>query len=99
MAYTDVPSAVGTLRPATAPRLALAAPQPDRRRALELLAASHDGLTEALMRAHGFSIEDMVELVPAGLATATAERMVAGSKTLEIDVCGSPRRGGRYWRE
>ena len=43
MAYTDVPSAVGTLRPAAAPRLALAAPQPDRRRALELLAASHDG--------------------------------------------------------
>jgi len=38
MAYTDAPSAVGMLRPAAAPRLALAAPQPDRRRALELLA-------------------------------------------------------------
>ena len=37
MAYTDVPSAVGTLRPAAAPRLALAAPQPDRRRALKYL--------------------------------------------------------------
>ena len=37
MAYTDVPSAVGTLRPAAAPRLALGAPQPDRRRALKYL--------------------------------------------------------------
>jgi hypothetical protein len=48
MAYTDVPSAVGMLRPAAAPRLALAAPQPDRRRALELLAASRDHCTEAI---------------------------------------------------
>ena len=37
MAYTDVPSAVGTLRPAAAPRLALAAPQPEGRRALKYL--------------------------------------------------------------
>ena len=49
MAYTDVPSAVGTLRPAAAPRLALAAPQPDRRRALELLATCRDGCIESLL--------------------------------------------------
>ena len=59
-------------------------PKPDHRRALELLAASHDGATDAIMRAHGFTIEQMVELVRAGLTTATAERMVAGNKTIEI---------------
>ena len=75
MAYTDVPSAVGTLRPAAAPRLALAAPQPDRRRALELLAASRDGCTEALMVAHGLGVEQMVELIRDGLAAATTLRI------------------------
>jgi hypothetical protein len=49
------------------------------RRALELLAASADGATEAIMLAHGFSIEQMVELVRAGLATARAERVVSGT--------------------
>jgi hypothetical protein len=58
-------------------------PKPDRSRALELLADS-DGVTEAVMLAHGFTIPQMVELVRAGLATATAERMVAGNKTIEI---------------
>jgi len=43
-------------------------PEPDRRRALELLASSRDGATEAIMRAHGFTVEQMVELVRAGLA-------------------------------
>ena len=60
------------------------APKPDRRRALELLAGSRDGLTEATMIAHGFSIAQMVELVRAGLATATAERVVAGGRTMEV---------------
>jgi hypothetical protein len=36
------------------------------------------------MLAHGCSIDMMVELVNAGLATATAERMVAGSKIMEL---------------
>jgi hypothetical protein len=43
-----------------------------------------DGCTEAIMLAHGFSIDMMVKLVNAGLATATAERMVAGGKTIEV---------------
>jgi hypothetical protein len=51
--------------------------KPDRCRALELLAASRDGVSEALMRAHGFTVEQLVELVRAGLAMATAECMVA----------------------
>src|SRR6266567_627410 len=55
-------------------------PKPGRRRALELLASCRDGCTEAIMLAHGFTIEQMVELVNAGLAIANAERMVAGGK-------------------
>jgi len=49
-----------------------------------LLAGSRDGCTEAIMIAHELSVEQMVELVRAGLATATAERMVAGNKTIKI---------------
>jgi hypothetical protein len=67
--------------PARSPRRV---PKPDRRRALELLASWRDGCTEAIMLAHGFSIDMMVELVNAGLATATAERVVAGGKTIEV---------------
>jgi hypothetical protein len=43
-----------------------------------------DGCTEAMMLAHGFTIPQMVELVRAGLATATAERVVAGSRKIEV---------------
>jgi hypothetical protein len=51
--------------------------KPDRVRALELLASSRDGCSEAIMIAHGFSTDLLVELINAKLATATAERMVA----------------------
>jgi hypothetical protein len=60
------------------------APKPDRRRALELLAASPDGCTEAIMLAHGFTVELMVELCMAELAIATPECMVAGRRTVEV---------------
>jgi hypothetical protein len=59
-------------------------PKPDRRRALELLPSCRDGCTEAMMLAHGFTIELMVELVRANLATAIHERVVAGGKTIEV---------------
>src|SRR5262249_32820572 len=59
-------------------------PKPDRRRALELLAASPDGCTEALMFANGFTAEMLLELVRAGLASAHAERMVADGKMSEV---------------
>jgi hypothetical protein len=49
-----------------------------------LLASSRDGCTEAIMLAHGFTIPQMAELVRAGLATATAERVVAGGRTIEV---------------
>jgi hypothetical protein len=53
--------------------------KPDRGRALELLAASRDRCTEAIMLAHGFSIDLMVELINAGLAAAQTEHIVAGN--------------------
>jgi hypothetical protein len=59
-------------------------PKPDKRRALELLAACHDGCTEAILVAHGFTIANIVELVRAGLASATAKRVIAGSRTMEV---------------
>jgi hypothetical protein len=59
-------------------------PKPDRRRALELLAASPEGCTEALMFANGFTAEMLLELVCAGLASAHAERMVADGKMSEV---------------
>jgi hypothetical protein len=49
-----------------------------------LLASCRDGCTEAIMLAHGFSIELMVELVRTGLATATTERTVAGGRAVEV---------------
>jgi hypothetical protein len=59
--------------------------RPDRRRALELLAGcGAEGCSEAIMRAHGFTTEQMVELVRAGLATATGERVMAGRKAMEV---------------
>jgi hypothetical protein len=66
-------------------------PKPDRRRALELLAASRDGCTESIMLAHGFTIEMLVELVRDGLASAHAESSsaVSGSRSLG---CRSPTR-------
>jgi hypothetical protein len=59
-------------------------PKPDRHRALELLAASPDGCTEAIMLAHGFTVELLVDLCIAELAIATPERMVAGGRTVEV---------------
>jgi hypothetical protein len=59
-------------------------PKPDHRRALELLASCRDGATEAIMIAHGFTVPQMVELIRAGLATATSERVVAGRLRLEV---------------
>jgi hypothetical protein len=63
-------------------------PPATRRRALELLAGSRDGIPEALMLAHGFSIELLVELVRAGLASATIESMVAGGRRVEVTTRG-----------
>src|SRR5262249_30484752 len=45
------------------------------------------------MLGHGFTVAQMVEPRTRGLATATAERMVAGGRTLEVARRRSP--GGR----
>jgi hypothetical protein len=58
-------------------------PKPDRQRALELLASSPDGCSEAIMLARGFTFEQMAELVHAGLAT-NVERVVMGARTIEV---------------
>ena len=60
------------------------APKPDRRRALELLASSRDGCTEAIMIAHGFTVSRMVDLVTDGLATAHSHRVIVARRTVEV---------------
>jgi hypothetical protein len=49
-----------------------------------LLASCPDGCTEAIMIAHGFTIPQLVELIRAGLATATAEPVVAGARKFDV---------------
>src|SRR5262245_36739469 len=78
--------AVSTLRPAYPKQPTerrRRGPKPDRRRALELLASSPDGCSEAVMLARGFTVEQMVELVHAGLATTNAERAM-GARIIEV---------------
>jgi hypothetical protein len=58
--------------------------KPDRRRALQLLGAAADGYTEGVLRAHGVTIELIAELVHAGLATKSPERVVVGATTIEV---------------
>jgi hypothetical protein len=59
-------------------------PKPDRRRALELLADSRDGVTEANLLAHGFTIDMLADLIRAGLGTAKIERMVVVGGLMEV---------------
>jgi hypothetical protein len=59
-------------------------PDTSRRRALELLASCREGCTEAILLAHGFTVEQMVELVRDGLATATSEQIRIGSREIEV---------------
>jgi hypothetical protein len=43
-----------------------------------------DGCTEALMLANSFTVDMLLELVRAGLATAAPERVAMGPKTIEV---------------
>jgi hypothetical protein len=45
-----------------------------RRRALAVLASSPDGCTEAIMLAHGFTVELLIDLVQEDLASVFSER-------------------------
>jgi hypothetical protein len=52
-----------------------------RRRALAVLASSLDGCTEAIMLAHGFTAELLIELVQKDLASVTSERTRCGNES------------------
>jgi hypothetical protein len=56
----------------------------DRRRALRVLAGAPEGVAEALMLAHGFRVELLVDLCLAGLATAKPEHVRAGGRRMEV---------------
>ena len=56
----------------------------DYRRALTVLATSPDGCTEAIMLAHGFKLEIVVELCRGGLARATTERIHGGGRVCDV---------------
>jgi hypothetical protein len=56
----------------------------DWRRALEVLASSPDGATEAVLVAHGFRSETVTGLVDTGHATATIEPFLADGRTVEV---------------
>jgi hypothetical protein len=59
-------------------------PGAERLRALRLLAGSPLGCTEAIMLAHGFTTELLVNLVRDGLATATPETVHAGKRPIKV---------------
>jgi hypothetical protein len=60
--------------------------KPDRERALALLAESLEGVPEPVMTvAHGFTVDQLVELVEAGLAAKDVRRK-RGRNTLPIAV-------------
>jgi hypothetical protein len=56
----------------------------DRHRALEVLAGSAEGCTEAILSAHGFKAALIAELIEAGLAAVTIERVMAGGATIQV---------------
>ncbi len=57
----------------------------EQRRALQLLASSPFGTTEAIMLAHGFTRRTLAGLVRAGLARAQRETIKAGSQPIEVE--------------
>ena len=66
----------------------------DRRRALALLAGPRDSCTEAIVLAHGFTVDQMVELVvPPRRPSASS----AGRATSRSPACGSPTPGCGCW--
>jgi hypothetical protein len=59
-------------------------PPATRRRALELLAESRDGCTEAIMVAHGFTIPQMVERQQPSASSLAARRIEARVMTERV---------------
>lgn len=52
--------------------------------ALELLGASPEGATEAVLMAHGFRSEVMAALVGTGLAISTTEVILDGGRSVAV---------------
>jgi hypothetical protein len=60
-------------------------PKPYERRALTLLAGcGEQGCTEAVMHAHGFTADQLAQLVRLGFAAKTTKRVVSGGQTFEV---------------
>jgi hypothetical protein len=72
-------------RPRPPSRLRRRLPRPDRRRALEWLAGCGvEGCSEHVLRAHGFTTEQMIETRALSPPTATPQRVRAGRDTMEV---------------
>ena len=56
----------------------------DYRRALTVMATSPDGCTDAIMLAHGFKLEVVVELCRGGLARTTTDRICTGGRMRDV---------------
>jgi len=79
-------------------------PKPHERRALALLAGcSSGGCTEHVMRMHGFTADQLAELVRVGFAATTTEHMIGEwrqpleVKRLKITEAGDRALGGRLF--
>ena len=72
---------------------------PNWRGALELLAGSADGCTEALLFAHGFTEATIAGLIDTGLVVATTKRVSAGRGNVDLTwfkITGRGRAAGLY---
>ena len=56
----------------------------DWRRALEMLAAAPEGVTDAALLANGFTATTIIGLVKSGLATSVTEHVWAGRRQVEV---------------
>ena len=58
---------------------------PEQRRALQMLAGTPRGITDAAFLAHGFTWEMAAGLVLAGLVTVVTETVRAGGPTIKVE--------------
>jgi hypothetical protein len=58
---------------------------PKARHALELLASNPQGVTEALLLAHGFSRRMLAGFLRSGLATWNYQTVIAGGGRIEVN--------------
>jgi len=49
-----------------------------------LIAWNPDGVAEAMLLAHGFTVDMLIDLIRAGLASANTERVVAGGRPMKV---------------